>query len=198
MSSKRVYRLINPFIEGSINKEIPAKNSFVAADRAYKTMTKYFTNPIEHMNIAVQNMKTGNIYHYLITEKKGTDGNMDYTMTLINQGIPEDISKTLLELVNKEDKIFGGKGKEEVYDDDDNDSRDDDMDVYEDDDSDSDDDDYVRVRQSVPIFKYIYYPLAVEYLNISGLSINDYHLFVPRYVPGILPLTEIRLDLYRI
>lgn len=193
MSVKNSYRLINPYVEGSIDTIVSAKNARSAGKHLYNTISKYFTNHVEDFNFAIQNIKSKDITHFKINEKrdKTNTNTVDYNMVqLPDEVLPAKLNDKLMNKVNELEKQIGGKGHF-----DDNSSTID---------SSSSDDEYIRRRDNTyvhPITRFTYFNLPYSFNTTTkfiGLNANDYNsLFMPVFSWPISPVVEIRMDLYK-
>jgi len=191
-NSKNTYRLINPYIEGSMNTLVNAKNSFSAGKHLYNTISKFFTNHVEGFNIAIQNISSKDITHFRISERRGSqDSNaVDFDMVkLPEETLPKEINDKLLTKIDKMDKQVGG-GKHRKHDSDSTTSSS----------SSSDDDYYYRNNAYVqPITRFTYFNLPYMYnTKFIGLNAYDYNsLFMPVFSWPISPVVEIKMDFFR-
>lgn len=184
---KYVYRLINPYVEGSMDKIFKASDSFKAGKKAYREISKYFTNSVQTMNMVLQNVQSKELSHFHITEKRGNDDSIDYGIVQLRDSVPADIEKQLINNVSKLEKQSGGKRHHH---------RDEDDDSSSSSDSDNSESEYYRRRSEIyPVSKFVYFHLP--YVKYTGLSPNDYRLFMPVFSWPISPTVEIRLDLYK-
>jgi len=55
------YLLVNPYIEGSMDKVFSANNSLDAANKAYSTISKYFSNSIPNFKFTLLRMKDSQV-----------------------------------------------------------------------------------------------------------------------------------------
>lgn len=58
MSNGKNYMLVNPYIEGNIQKVFQADNSLTAAKMAYDAMSKYFNNSIHNFKFTLLKLKS--------------------------------------------------------------------------------------------------------------------------------------------
>lgn len=191
MSAKTNYRLINPYVEGSVDTVVSAKNARSAGKHLYNTISKYFTNHVEDFNFAIQNIKSKDITHFKIKEKRDNGGTtVDYNMVqLPSDVLPPNVNDKLMSNVNDLEVQTGGK---KHYGSDDSDSTE----------SSSIDDFYAPPpTYTYPITKFTYFNLPYVYntkTKFVGLSPNDYNsLFMPVFTWPLSPVVEIRMDLYR-
>lgn len=184
MMSKKTYILVNPYIEGSLNKLVKAKNSFSAAKHLYQKMSNLFSNHVENFNFAIQNIETKDITHYNIHEKAkrhGTGVNYDLRQIPI-EVIPEGINKTLIKKFDDmESEQNGGK-----HIDDNSSISSSESEYYHND---------IYIQQIVK-FTYFCIPyIEVTPIKLVGLNINDFKsLFMPTFNLPVIPIIEIRID----
>ncbi len=178
MSTKNTYRLINPYIEGSMDTIVHAKNPYSAGKKFYNKLSEYFTNHVEDFNMSVMNVETKDLTHYHIQEKRNGDS-VDFFMNVLPEKLSSQTETKLINQVNKIKKQSGGRH----YDDkDDSDSS------Y----SSSSDIDYHNI---LPITRFTYFHLP--YYRLIGLSPEVCRkIFLPVFSLPLSPTLEIRFDLY--
>jgi hypothetical protein len=67
------YLLVNPYIEGSLDKVFSANNSLEAADKAYTAISKYFSNSIPNFKFTLIRIKDSHV------QSGGDYSNLDFT-----------------------------------------------------------------------------------------------------------------------
>jgi len=185
MSKKNAYRLLNPYIEGSVDTVVRAKNSFNAGKKMYNTISNYFTNHLEDFYMTVQNVETKELTHLKINEKRSENGTVDYNLVKIEEKFNPDLEKKLINIVENLEKQTGGKHHKNNDVDDDSSSE-----------SSSEDDFYDYPVQPIRRFTYFYLPYYK--LNMVGLSpLDSARFFVPMFSLPVNPSLEIRMDLYK-
>ena len=181
MSTKNAYRLINPYIEGSMDRVARASNSFSAGKKLYNTISKYFTNHVDNFYMTIQNVETKELSHFKIDEKRGNNGTVDYNLVGLHDNFNPDIEKKLISNVEKLEKQSGGKS-------------------YYDDDSPTEsptDEDFFKFPVQ-PINRFVYFYLPYYRLNIVGMTpIDQARIFMPMFSLPINPSLEIRFDIYK-
>lgn len=186
MSSKNAYRLINPYIEGSLDTIVRAKNSFSAGKKLYNSISNHFTNHVEDFYMTIQNLETKDLSHFKVNEKRGNGGNVDFKLVKMDKTFPEDLNKKLISSVERLEKQSGGRRHHHHRDDDSPSS-----------DSTTDDSDYFKYPPQ-PINRFVYYYLPYYKLNVVGLGLADTsRIFMPMFSLPINPTLEIRFDLYK-
>lgn len=183
MPEKNAYRLLNPYIEGTIDTVVRAKNSFNAGKKLYNNISTYFTNHLEDFYMTIQNMETKELTHFRISEKRSDNGMVDFNLVRLENNFNPELEKKLINSVENLTKQSGGKHK---YDDEDDDESE----------TTTDDDYYLKIPIT-PIRRFIYFYLPYYKLNFIGLSALDRSRFyVPMFSLPINPSLEIRMDLY--
>lgn len=186
MSSKNAYRLINPYIEGSLDTVVRASNSFSAGKKLYKTISDYFTNQVDDFYMTVQNVESKELSHFKIGEVRGENGMVDFKLAKLDDRFAPDLEKKLLSNVDKMSKQSGGRHRHRHQRDDDTTTE-----------SSSEDSDYLKIPIQ-PISKFVYFYLPYYKLNAVGMSpLDTSRIFMPMFSLPINPSLEIRFDLYR-
>jgi hypothetical protein len=184
MSRKNAYRLLNPYVEGSIDTVVRAKNSFNAGKKLYNTISNFFTNHVEDFYMTVQNVETKELTHFRINEKRTENGTVDYNLVKLEEKFSPELEKKLVSNVEQLEKQTGGKHK------------------HDEDDSSSDSsssDDFLDDYPLQPIRRFTYFYMPYYKLNMVGLSpLDAARIFVPMFSLPINPSLEIRMDLYKI
>ncbi|BCS83043.1 hypothetical protein QLL95_gp1080 [Cotonvirus japonicus] len=179
MSEKNMYRLINPYIEGSLDTIIRASNSYSAGKKLYNSLSTYFTNHVNNFYMTIQNLQTKELTHFKIIEKRDKDGAVNFELLKIEDNFDPSLEKDLVNSVNKLSKQSGGKKK------------------LSDSDTDSSESECFQFPIQ-PINRFVYYFLPYYQLNIIGLSPLDIsRIFMPTFGLSPNPSIEIRLELYK-
>ena len=182
MSTKNAYRLINPYIEGSIDTMVRARNSFSAGKKLYNTISNYFTNHVEDFYMTIQNVETKELTHFKVGEKKGANDTVDFNLVKIEDSFAPELDKKLISNVEKLEKQSGGRKHHK----DDSES------------STTTSSEYYYSIPIQPITRFVYFSLPYYKLNIAGLTpLDASRLFLPMFSLPINPTLEIRFDLYR-
>ena len=188
MSKKNTYRLINPYIEGSLNTIVHAKNAFSAGKKIYNQLSDYFTNHVENFNMTIMNVETKDLTHYNIKEKRA-GGSIDFFVDMLANNLPKKTESELINHIVKIEKQSGGKKHRHYKDDDSSDTSDT-----------SDSDSYLspyNYYNVLPITKFVYFHLP--YYKLVNVSPIDYNrLFLPIFSLPLSPTVEIKFDLYTI
>jgi hypothetical protein len=188
-SSKNTYRLINPYIEGSVDTTVKAKNSFSAGKKIYNNISDYFTNHVEDFNMTIQNLETKGLTHFRINEKKTNGNAVDFNLVKLEGDLPAATEKKLINVVDGLDKQTGGRKHHHHHRDDDS---------SESSSSSSSEDNYFRIPVVQPISKFVYFNLPYYKFNLVGLSpLDKARLFMPIFSLPINPTYEIVLDIFQ-
>ena len=75
------YVLVNPHIEGSMNKKVKAKNSIEAAKKLYKNLSEHFNNSVPKFFFSIQKGDSGNgkYYSFKVKEKRN-ENTVDFSL----------------------------------------------------------------------------------------------------------------------
>ena len=188
MSSKNTYRLINPYIEGSIDTNVRSSNSFNAGKKLYKSISNFFSNHVDDFYMTIQNITSKELSHFKIGEKRGEGGTVDFNLIKMDDNFSPEIEKKLVTSVDKLNKQSGGRRHKHHYRNDDDSTSDS---------TSSDDSDFFRYPVQ-PISRFTYFYLPYYKLNVVGLSpLDASRIFMPMFSLPINPSLEIRFDLYR-
>src|SRR5580704_6704263 len=96
-NNKNKYHLINPYIEGSINTIVDAKNAFNAGKKIYGKMSEHFTNHVENFNMSIMNVETNELTHFNIQEKCMNGGNaIDFFVNMLPNNLPKKTEHDLI------------------------------------------------------------------------------------------------------
>jgi hypothetical protein len=112
MSEEKNYMLVNPYIEGNIQKVFKADNSLNAAKMAYGAISKYFNNSIHNFKFTLLKLKsdavnseqinidlkqyggsnnsrfnTNNFSHFIVNEKLNSEGKVSFNINKFNGNV---------------------------------------------------------------------------------------------------------------
>ena len=191
--SKRPYRLVNPYIEGSFGGIVKAKNALSGAKYLYQKMSNMFTNHVKDFNFAIQNIETKGVIHFNVREKIKKGGlAVDYSLRKIpSDAIPDEVNTNLLKKVEDIETSDQAGGRPREYDDEDSEFST----------SDSADSDFFRegaIIQPITKFTYFYLPYVptVQTVKFVGLNANDFNsIFMPTFSWPLRPVIQLRFDL---
>ena len=183
MTTKNAYRLINPYIEGSMDTVVRASNSFSAGKKMYNNISNYFTNQVDDFYMTIQNLESNGLTHFKIGEQRGSGETVMFKMDKLAANFDKTVEDKLISQVDQLRKQSGGKK-----------SFDDDSST---DSSSSDQDLYLRIK-SQPINRFTYFYLPYYTLTTVGLNpLDTNRIFLPMFGLPINPSLEIRFDIYR-
>ena len=80
MSSNRNYQLVNPYIEGSMATVYSGTSALEAGHNAFKTFSKYITNSLPVFHYTIQNLRTQDLHHFKVSEKRNDKLKVDYEL----------------------------------------------------------------------------------------------------------------------
>jgi len=177
------YKLVNPYIIGSMETNFKGGNSLEAANQAYKELSQYMGNSMPEFKFTLKKMsKDGKVgggsensfRHFQVHEKKEGGSNISYSISEIEMNPKVKIQhfqESLNKVANQDSKLSGGRKKYVPGNDDDEDE---DLSDY------FDKSDKPRKGPLVyePITYYWYDPYIYPYTN---------KLYVPTFVLPIQP-----------
>lgn len=186
-SSKNTYRLINPYIEGSLDTVVHASNSFSGGKKLYNSISNFFTNHVNDFYMTIQNVETKNLSHFKINEDRGKNGAVDFQLTKLDKTFSPDIEDKLLDTIDKLGNQSAGKHKNNRSESTSSSA------------SSSDESSDFFKYQVQPITRFVYFYMPYYRLNLVGLNPLDIsRMYVPMFNFPINPSLEIRFDLYKI
>ena len=172
------YILVNPHIKGSIDIEFKSNSATEAANLAYETVSKYFSNNIPKFSFTLQKGGSDKFFHFDVKEKINKQDKIKFQ-------IEENTSITTIDglkkfIDNNEAELDGGHSKKYKYDDS---SESEDSSSS----SDSDDDYYYYhkpIVRNMPITYWSYYPYVYNLKKV----------YIPTFVPTISPYVYINFS----
>lgn len=180
MKTKNIYRLINPYIEGSINTVVKANNSFDAGKKIYHDISKYFTNQVDDFHMTIQNLETKALAHFKIDEKRDDTGTVNFNLVKLDKNFDKQLEEKMVNHIDKLGRQTGGRRRDDSSSDS----------------SSSSDSDFFRMSQ--PINRFVYFYMPYYQLTTLGLSpIDQSRIFLPMFSLPINPSLEIRFDIYK-
>ena len=192
--SKRPYRLVNPYIEGSFKTIVKAKNPSSAARYLYKNLSNMFTNHVKNFNFAIQNIETKGIIHFNVREQSKKGGSaIDFAIRKIpSDTISNETNDNLIKQIDDLESFDQDGGRPREY--------------YDDDDSEfstsaETESEYFRegmVIQPITKFTYFYLPYipTVQTIKFVGINANDLNsLFMPTFSYPLRPIIQLRFEL---
>jgi hypothetical protein len=175
------YILVNPHIEGSMGVEFKCNSAIEAANLAYNTISKYFSNNVPNFSFTLQ--KGGaKFFHFDVKEKINKKDKIKFE---IKENLTINNIDGLLKFIdNNESELEGGSkdkkhGKKYKFDDDEDSSSSSD--------SDSDEDYYYYhkpITRNMPITYWSYYPYVYNLKKV----------YVPTFVPTVTPYVYIAYE----
>ena len=116
------YKLVNPYIIGSMQSTFEADSSMEAAKLAYQNLSQYFGNHMPEFRFTLKRLSsdgkvvggsTKSFLHFKVTENKGSNDNVKYEITeLHNAQNVANFQKRLNKVANQDEKKnnqVGGK-----------------------------------------------------------------------------------------
>lgn len=97
------YKLVNPYIEGTLNTSVKAKNSLEAGKKFYQSLSENFNNNIPEFYFTIQkgSSGTGKYYNFKVKEtRNGDDVETEYK--IVNIKNQEEKMRNLAKQVKKQ------------------------------------------------------------------------------------------------
>lgn len=127
----KTYKLVNPYIIGSMNTTFNASSSLEAAKQAYETVSQYFGNSMPVFRFTLKRMSKDNkvvggspksFIHFEVNETKGKNDKVNYEIKEIdNNNKLNNFQDRLNKVASQDEKQKGGKRKYVPTDDEDED-----------------------------------------------------------------------------
>lgn len=136
----KYYMLVNPYVEGSVDKVFKADNSLKAAKMAYDSLSKYFNSSVKNFKFTLLKLKSDsidtnkkslnrfnlekygggstklfkndNFSHFIVSESKSSNNKVSYTINKF-QGEIENIDY-LISRINEIQNNFRGNRTESI------------------------------------------------------------------------------------
>lgn len=103
------FRLVNPYVKGSIGTSTKSNQPIYAAKKLYSRIADLFANNLPSYFFTIENQSTGELHHFESNERKsGVD--VSYTIRSVNMSRKGE--KTLRKMVSEKDTQTGA-GKED-------------------------------------------------------------------------------------
>jgi len=118
------YKLVNPYVIGSMNKSFNASSSIEAAKLAYNELSQYFGNHMPAFRFTLKKVGTNNsvvkgeskdFIHFEANENKGKDNKVTYEIKQIEGNNMKSFQSRLNKVANQDEKQNGGaKSKKSI------------------------------------------------------------------------------------
>ena len=180
------YKLVNPYIIGSMETNFKGKDSLEAANKAYQEVSQYLGNSMPDFKFTLKRMsKDGRVVggsensfkHFQVKEKREGGSNISYAITEIEMNPKikiEHFQESLNKVVHQDAKLSGGKsGKKYVKG---NDYGDDDEDLS----------DYFDRSDRPRKGPLVYEPISYYWYNPYLYPFSD-KFYVPTFVLPLQP-----------
>src|SRR3990172_8221718 len=115
------YKLINPYIEGTMITSFSGASHLDAACCAWNALSKYITNNVPKFAFTLENINDGRLYHFLVKESLSGNRSADFKISEINLKLKQDAISQFKNRLS----MRGGKKHKKKHDDDDDDDDDD-------------------------------------------------------------------------
>ena len=117
------YKLVNPYIIGSMDTVINAESSLEAANKAYNNLSKYFGNTIPEFKFSLKRLSNDkkviggskkSFIHFQVNESSTNNDKVNYEIKEIDSNV--DITKfqeMLNKVANQDNRLSGGEHRRE-------------------------------------------------------------------------------------
>jgi hypothetical protein len=114
------YKLVNPYVIGSMNKSFTSSSSLDAAKLAYNELSQYFGNHMPAFRFTLKKMDNNSsavggsakdFIHFEANERKGKDNKVTYEIKQIDGNNMKGFQSRLNKVANQDEKISGGAKK---------------------------------------------------------------------------------------
>jgi hypothetical protein len=178
------FTIVNPFIEGKMNKTCNAKTPIAAAKETWCNLSKNFSNNVPKFAFTLENESDGSLSHFSVTEKI-VETDVDYLIKELNLNLSESNNDKFKNEIHKLKQIqIGGKSK--YYkddDDDDNDAIYDDLaNIYDNIRT------YKQNQQNWPVYYWWYFP--------SLYKVED--LYIPTFTAPFNPYAHLKFPFFEV
>lgn len=123
----KTYMLVNPYVTGKMTNKFEAKTPLLAAKKAYKALSKHFSNNVPIFHFTLQKVGGGQVgggsdgdyYHFQVKEQKDSTGHVSYSLESFNvknaKGL-KNFRKSIKSFTSDVKKVQSG-GKSKIQDD---------------------------------------------------------------------------------
>lgn len=87
------YKLINPYIEGTLVTTFTAPSQLDAACSAWEAISKYVTNTVPKFPFTLKNVNDGTLSHFIVKESLRGGKSADYKIKQLDLTLSKDITK---------------------------------------------------------------------------------------------------------
>jgi hypothetical protein len=111
------YKLVNPYVIGSMNKSFNATSSLEAAKLAYSEVSQYFGNHMPSFRFTLKKIgssksisggESKDFIHFEANEKKDKENKVSYEIKQINGNNLKIFQSSLKKVANQDEKMNGG------------------------------------------------------------------------------------------
>ena len=176
----KTFSLVNPFITGSLDTTVEAKNEITAAKTLYMKVSKYFKNNLPRFYFTVMD-DNSKLYHFEVNERKQ---GKEVNFTIKAASMKKDAETKIKNVVQRKQKEQSG-GKDDKFLDMDHD------DSESDSDSDSSSDSYSPRRVPLyidPIREFLYNPSYIIEVPDNIIIGYPYTYFPSLYLSNGYPI----------
>lgn len=187
-----VYKLVNPYIVGTLKTEYKTKECIDAAREFWSAITPYLTNNVPKLLISFQRVRDGELFHFKVNEQHGGKSKESkFTIKEVKIEMTSDDKKKFLSELEKSKKKTDNeiqKGGRRRYDDSSSDSSE------SSDSSSSEDDDSFSVSDSEEYFDFVKFRKLSQplmYWSYTPAIYKTRTIFTPTFVAPLVPYVKI-------
>jgi len=170
------YKLINPYIEGTLVTTFTAPSQLDAACSAWETLSKYITNTVPKFAFTLKNVNDGSLSHFIVKESLRGGKSADYKIKQLDLKLSKDIVKQFEKRLSMKGGKKHKKDKKDGDDEDDSSSS-----------SSSSSEEFSAIKlhkmytKAQPITYWWYDPIVYEIESV----------YIPTFVAPLLPYIEV-------
>lgn len=166
------YKLVNPYISGTLDTEVEAKNPLEAAEMLWTRYSSLTTNNVPNFAFTIQS--GGRLHHFKVHETKKSDDTAKFTIEKIDAKKDVDISE-FKKVISEKSSAHGGARKKRYDDEEDDSSDSDSSDVF----------DNIKLQRNLHMNKPVVYWWYTPYIY------DVPSVYMPTFVHPIVPYLEI-------
>jgi len=170
------YKLINPYIEGTMITSFSGASRLDAASGAWNALSKYITNNVPKFAFTLENINDGQLYHFLVKESLSGNKVADYKISEINLKLKPDV---VAQFKNRLSMKGGKKHRKRGADDDD------------DDDDDSSSSSTSDIFSAIKLSKAYSKTQPIVYWWYDPLIYDVSSIYIPTFTTSIVPYIEV-------
>jgi hypothetical protein len=170
------YKLINPYIEGSLVTTFSGASRLDAACSAWNNLSKYITNNVPKFAFTLENINDGQLYHFLVKESLSGNNAADFKISELDLVLNGNILKQFRNRIS----LKGGRKHRRHH-----------KDKDEDDDESSSSSSTSEIFSAVRLNKVYSKAQPIVYWWYDPLIYEIDSIYIPTFVTPLVPYIEI-------